>query len=301
MTRWVRLVCALVILVSVAACSRTRPPSVEALPTRTPRPTFTTAPDLSASPWALFVTPSDTPSEAGTPDVTAVSLPTATQQPQGTTGAKPTGTPSSAAAAQPSSTPNSADTPEPTDVTNPTPTPGQTGIPLPSPTVFACGSGYEMYRNDEMGFAACPPAGWTLSDHDDAEHSTKWSNFSPPTSNAQTGEGFQILSVGESPNPAGSDEEAAVKQAALRLIREYGGSLKGWPYSITVDGRKSVEAHYTGLVVFETGVVELTGWEAVLVVGDRQWTIAAIARSELSAEMEEVHKQFLSHFQILSR
>lgn len=300
MTRWVRVAFTLLILGSAAACSRKPAPPVVALPTRTPKPTFTPAVGISAS-------PSNTPLEAATPvsgetgDATAVKQPTITQQPQGTAGAASTGTPSSATAEQPTSTPSPDETPRPTEVTNPTPTPERTGIPRPSPTVFACGSGYQMYRNDELGFAACPPVGWTLSEHDDAEHSTRWSNFSPPTSNAQTGEGFQIVSIGESPNPAGSDEEAGLKQAALRLIKEYGGSLKGWPYSITVDGRKTVEAHYTGIVVFETGVVELTGWEAVVIVGGRQWTIAAIARSELSTQMEEVHKQFLSHFQILSR
>gem|GEM_PF-1636693 len=278
----------LVVLVFVTACAHT--PSIESVPTRTPKPTFTTMSDTS-TPVATRPGPSAT--DTVYPSVAAIS--TSTTQPTATI--RPTNTAYPTTAARPT------DTARPTATSVPTATPMPTATPIPaatpSPTALSCSAGYDLHTNAQLGFSACYPTGWVVSQHEDQEHAMRGVSFVPPTMDADTGVGFKIITVSISPGITGSNEEEILKAIALQLIRKYEKVLLGWPYDVLVDGRKAVEANYEITTLSGSEVMKVTGWEATFVASGRQWTISVAGRSEYRAELEDIHNQFLSHFHLL--
>jgi len=127
----------------------------------------------------------------------------------------------------------------------------------------------------------------------------QWVDFDAPTSNRATGEGLKLVSVRTSPNSTGASGEEFLSAIALSLIKEYSESLVDWPHSIRANGWEGVEAHYERTVHFGTQAVTVTGWEAVLLVENRQWTIEVVGRSEYGDELQGIHSEFLSNLQFL--
>ena len=149
-----------------------------------------------------------------------------------------------------------------------------------------------------MGFSACYPAGWLVAEHEDPEQATRWVDLDEPTSDRSTGEGLKLISVRVSPNLTGSIGEEFLNAAAIALIDKYSGVLVGWPRVVEVDGREAVAANYEHTVPYQTGPVEVVGWETVLLADEQQWTIEVAGRREYREELEGIHNEFLSHLDI---
>jgi hypothetical protein len=136
-------------------------------------------------------------------------------------------------------------------------------------------------------------------EYEDPQQATRRVDFDSPASNPDTGEELMFVSVRVSPNPTGSSDDEFLAATAISLINKYSEGLLSWPSSIEVDGRDGVEANYETALPFATGVVTVTGWEAVFLVDSRQWTIEVVGRSEYRGELEGIHGEFLSSFHLL--
>ena len=298
----VELACLLAIAVMANACA----PSVTRMPTRTPKPTFTTVSSTATPEGSLTDTPDFSTSSVSTaaPGATGASVSTATSGPTGaqvstgTPQAMATDTATLTAAAGPTDTPATTATPVPTD------TPPPTATPLP------CPAGYAYHLDAKTGFSACYPTGWVVAEYEDPEQMIRWASFDSPTMDADTGAGFKMITVTASPNSASSEEEA-LRIATEELTETFGQVFVSPPEELVVDGRRAIQAHYEIHLAFgdvqeedlediELAEIPLTTWwETVFVTDERQWTILIAGRSEYLAELEDIRSQFLSEFHVL--
>jgi hypothetical protein len=171
-----------------------------------------------------------------------------------------------------------------------------TETPLPSPTPLTCPGGYDMYTHLSLGFKACHPTGWTVSEQDDPEEAARWVTFSAPTSNRDTGEGLKLIAVRVSPNTTGKTGDEFLAASAVSLINEFSDWLIEWPYLVQIGDRDGVEVNYQMGLLFQPGRVMVVGWKAYLLGGDQQWLIQAVGRTEYRNELAGIHDEFLVHF-----
>ena len=113
-----------------------------------------------------------------------------------------------------------------------------------------------------------------------------------------TGAEFRVTSVRILPGITGTEEQI-LKTIAKQLIETYDKLLQGWPSQVIVDGQKGVEAKYEGAVAFGQELVNIVGWEAVIVKGGKQWVLTVVGRTEYREELESIHSQFRLRFHVL--
>ena len=153
-----------------------------------------------------------------------------------------------------------------------------------------------MYTHPSLGFRACHPSGWTVSEQDDPEEAARWITFNASTSNRDTGEGLKLIAVRVSGNPTGKTGDDFLAASAVSLINEFSERLIEWPYAVKIGNSDGVEANYQMGLLFQAGRVMVVGWKAYLLSGDQQWLIQAVGRSEYRNELEIIHDEFLVHF-----
>jgi hypothetical protein len=167
---------------------------------------------------------------------------------------------------------------------------------VPTPAPPSCPAGYDLHTHGSIAFSACCPTGWAISDYEDAAQGIRGVLFQAPGSDRNSGAGLRTISVRVAPNTTGVSGDDFLNAAALALFRKYGNPLLDHIDTLQVDGRVGVEAAYQRELPFATGTVQVTGWEAVFLVDNQQWTIEVVGRSEYRAELEGIHNEFLSHF-----
>jgi hypothetical protein len=153
-----------------------------------------------------------------------------------------------------------------------------------------------MYTHPSLGFTACHPAGWAVSEEDDPQQAARWVIFNAPTSNRDTGEGLMFLGVGLSANTTGKTGDEYLAASALALIKEFSDFLVEWPYSIRVGERDMVEANFQLGMPLQSGRVMVVGWKGYLLAGAQQWMIQVVGRSEYRNELQAMHDEFVVHF-----
>lgn len=174
-----------------------------------------------------------------------------------------------------------------------------TDTPVPTATPV-CLPGYDQYINTQLSFSTCHPTGWAVSSGEEPSESVTWVQFDGPASNQETGNElrFILLEV----LPPVTDPGQNFLDAAEQLLRDYyGNALLGQPKRIVVDGREAVEVMYELWRPVKVDSIKVTGWVVGFLVGDKQWVIEMVGRSEYRAEMEGIHNEFLSRFRILPR
>jgi hypothetical protein len=153
-----------------------------------------------------------------------------------------------------------------------------------------------MYAHPSLGFKACHPTGWTVSEQDDPEEAARWVTFNAPTSNRDTGEGLKLIAVRVSPNTVGETGDEFLAASAVSLINEFSDWLIEWPYAVQIGDRSGVEANYQMGLLFQGGRVMVVGWKAYVLGGDQIWLIQAVGRAEYRDELAGIHDEFLIHF-----
>jgi hypothetical protein len=277
----------LVSLLLLSACARSGTPMPTPEPTRTPKPTFTPTVDRPT----LVAMNTDTPVQTAPPTdtpVPAAETPTSGAYPAPST-AVPTGT------GLPTETPVPTDTPVPTATSLPTNT------PVPTATSVPCPEGYDFHVHESLGFSACYPRDWVISEEEESEQGTRLVNFMSPTSDRSTGAGLKFISVAVGPNPTDASGEDFLKAMATTMIQRYQQALAGWPHSIQVDEQAGVEAKFQIALPFPTEVVDVVGWEGVFLVDNQAWTMVVLGRNEYADELQGIHDEFLANFHVLPR
>lgn len=280
----------LVSLLLLTACARSGTPMPTPEPTRTPKPTFTPTVDRPT----LVAMNTDTPVQTALPTDTLV--PAAATP---TSGAYPAPSTVPAGTALPTHTPVRTATPAPTNTLVPTATSLPTNTPAPTATSVPCPAGYDFHVHESLGFSACYPRGWVISEEQESEQGTRLVNFMSPTSDRSTGAGLKFISVSVGPNPTDASGEDFLKAMATTMIQRYQQALAGWPHSIRVDEQTGVEAKFQIALPFPTEVVDVVGWEGVLLVDSRAWTIVVLGRNEYADELQGIHDGFLANFHLL--
>ncbi len=153
--------------------------------------------------------------------------------------------------------------------------------------------------NAHVGFSACYPSKWIPSLREDLDQANQWVEFIAPTAEGNARTELRFISVSMSPATPGSTDEEFLQGISKWLTTEHQDRVRVYPQAITVDGRKSVDTNYEGTVVLGKAVVKLSTWTTALLGNGRQWYIEVVGRSEYEQELEEIHRQFLSHFHLL--
>jgi hypothetical protein len=285
-------------LIVLGACAPSSAPLPTPKATRTPKPTFTVVAG-SATPVAM-ASPSASGGGTAVPSATRAveTIPTAGRTAAVTPSAEVTAVATASAEATGALTavPTATATARPTHTPVPTNTPLPTNTPVPSPTPLSCPAGYDLYTHPSLAFKACHPAGWSVFDEEDPDESARWVTFNAPTSNRDSGEGLKMIVLRVGPNTTGKSGNDFLSASALSLIKEYSDLLLEWPYAIRVADHDAVEANYQVALPFQSGRIELVGWKAYFLVGNQQWMIHAVCRSQYRSELEGIHDEFLAHF-----
>lgn len=277
------------LLLTACAPSGTPMPTLE--PTRTPKPTFTPTVDRPT----LVAMNTDTPVQMALPTdtpVPAAETPTSGAYPAPST-TVPTGTGLPTHTRVPTGTPVPTNTPVPTATSLPTDT------PVPTATSVPCPAGYDFHVQESLGFSACYPRGWVISEEEESEQGTRLVTFMSPTSDRSTGAGLKFISVAVGPNPTDASGEDFLKAMATTMIQRYQQALAGWPHSIKVDEQEGVEAEFQIALPFPTEVVDVVGWEGAFQVDNQVWTMVVLGRNEYADELQGIHDEFLANFHLL--
>ena len=294
MIRGIKLVSLVLVLAALSACGPTSAPVPTPKATRTAKPTFTS---MAQTP-GVVARASATPA-AGATKITSATL---TARPGTTPAARETAATAASTVTKVAATGTrtTVSTPTATSVPTPTPSPTATAVPtetpVPTATPLTCPAGYGLYTHPSLGFSACRPDGWTVSEEDDALEARHWVIFQAPGSNRDTGEGFKLIGVSPSANTTGNSGDEFLGASALALIKEYSDWLVEWPYALTISGRDAVEANFQMSLPFQSGRVTVVGWKAFFLANDQQWLIQAMGRSEYRDELQGIHDEFLARF-----
>ena len=180
-----------------------------------------------------------------------------------------------------------------------TPTPVPTATPLPQITPLPCPEGQEGYADSKLGFSACYPSAWQVSQYDDPEDKVMGVDFLSATD--ATNPVPKRIAVRIAPIESEESEEKILEGFAIELMNRR--SASGRPIvpiaAILIDGHNAAQDTQEGSTYVEGKQTELVGWVAGFPARQRMWYINVSGPSESKMEVEDIYKEFIAQFHLV--
>jgi hypothetical protein len=180
----------------------------------------------------------------------------------------------------------------------PSPTLSSSSTALPSAETGSCPRGYERHIGDEMGFAACYPAGWAVSVTGGAEAGEQVASFLEPTVDPAIPP--KTIVVQASPAATDQSEPELLEGLALDLMNRRArlGLEVGPIYSLTIDGRRAVEDNVVRTASAGEEIAQVSEWVAGFPADGATWSITVSGPAESARQIEDLYRQFLSQLRL---